>query len=320
MEIRDWVTFNLQSLISKLCRKKMQNIIQKQSIKSLYTLALAEGEGVGTAYEYFAKRLVLRPWLPTIPPVKRLLIAGLPEKYGSSLDYLLLAEELGATAVVADDRPAAIEKFQASWAKARQMGWLTAVSPDLCLVQNMAEMAEVIGPFDLAISNEVLQRLPAAERRVYVQRQGELATAVALFCPNAANPDHAAHSGLATLHLPDLLSLFSSSPHQGEAGGAEFLASDQATTHLPRPYTPSPHHPITPSPHHLLTRSGYIDMPPFPTGVSRSAEQRAQAESGAFEALVMWGLGYFARLERWLPTAVRRQKSHIIYALINSNR
>lgn len=285
----------------------MKKTISHTSIKSLYTLALAESEGVGTAYEYYAKRLVLRPWLPTIPPVNRLLIAGLPEKYGSSLDYLLLAEELGATAVIADDRPAAIEKFQASWAKARQMGWLTAVSVDLCLVQNMAEMAEVTGSFDLAISNEVIQRLAAAERPTYVQRQQEMATAVALFCPNAANPDHAAHSGLATLHLSDLLSLLTSSPHQGEAGGAELLASDQANSHLPRPYTPSPGH--------LITRSGYIDMPPFPTGVSRSAEQRTQAESGAFEALVMWGLGYFAQLERWLPTAVRRQKSHIIYTL-----
>ncbi|HRQ37538.1 MAG TPA: hypothetical protein PLD25_06460 [Chloroflexota bacterium] len=273
----------------------MTDTLTKTSIKSLYTLALAEGEGVGTAYEYFAKRLVLRPWLPTLSPIKRLLIAGLPEKYGSSLDYLLLAQELGATAVIADDRPTFLQKFQESLHKAQQMGWLTAVQPELLRVQNMAEMAEVSGPFDLAISNEVLQRLSATDRPVYGQRQVELATAVANFCPNAANPDHAAHSGLTTLHLPDLLTLFT-------------------------PSTPSPPHPLTPSPLHLVTHSGFIDMPPFPTGVSRSEEQRAQAESGAFEALAMWGLGYFARLERWLPTAVRRQKSHIIYALISSNR
>lgn len=35
-----------------------------RSIKSLYALALAEGEGVGTAYEYFAKRLAMSRWLP----------------------------------------------------------------------------------------------------------------------------------------------------------------------------------------------------------------------------------------------------------------
>ena len=38
-------------------------VLQKRSIKSLYPLALAEGEGVGTAYEYFAKRLILGRWL-----------------------------------------------------------------------------------------------------------------------------------------------------------------------------------------------------------------------------------------------------------------
>jgi hypothetical protein len=271
-------------------------LLPRTSIKSLYTLALAEGEGVGTAYEYFAKRLVLRPWLPTLPPIKRLLVAGLPEKYGSSLDYLLLAEELGATAVVADDRPAFLQKFQEALGEARQMGWLTAGQPELILVQNMAEMAELAGPFGLAISNEVLQRLPAAERPVYVQRQRELATAVALFCPNAANPDHAAHSGLATLFLNDLKQIVEGQRSRGESPSA------------------------SPPPRSSTPRLGYIDMPPFPTGVSRSAEQRAQAQSGAFEALVMWGLGYFARLERWLPTAVRRQKSHIIYALLRSNR
>jgi len=57
-------------------------------------------------------------------------------------------------------------------------------------------------------------------------------------------------------------------------------------------------------------------MPPFPTGVTRNEAQRAQAESGALESFAMWGLGVYARLEKVLPTAVRRQKSHIIYALL----
>ena len=38
-------------------------MIRKMSVGQLYPLALAEGEGVGTAYEYLAKRLVLAPWL-----------------------------------------------------------------------------------------------------------------------------------------------------------------------------------------------------------------------------------------------------------------
>ena len=70
-----------------------------RTIKSLYPLALAEGEGVGTAYEYFAKRLVLSSWLAKLPTVRRLIIAGLPEKYGSSLDFLLIAQEMGVASL-----------------------------------------------------------------------------------------------------------------------------------------------------------------------------------------------------------------------------
>lgn len=255
------------------------NRLHSVSIKSLYHLALAEGEGVGTAYEYFAKRLVLRPWLKSLPPIKRLLVAGLPQKYGSSLDHLFLAEELGAEVVVVDERAEAGEKFQHSLAMAKEVGWLTAVTPQYIQVDNLSHLEPVPGSFDLALANEVLQRVPAREREAYVAAQGEKATAVALFCPNAQNPDHAAHSGLATLGLSELHSL------------------------------------ITQLPNCSISSLGYIDMPPFPTGVSRSEEQRAQASSGKIEAFAMWGLGLFARCERFIPGKIRRQKSHIIYAL-----
>ncbi len=43
--------------------QKMNPMLHQISIKTLYSLALAEGEGVGTAYEYFAKRLILASWL-----------------------------------------------------------------------------------------------------------------------------------------------------------------------------------------------------------------------------------------------------------------
>ncbi len=253
------------------------------SIKSLYTPALAEGEGVGTAYEYFAKRLVLRPWLQNLPPVKRMLIAGLPEKYGSSLDFLLLAEELGATAVVADDRPAAIERLQNSLAAAQSQNWLIGCQPETHVVADISVMVEMDSSFDLVISSEVLQRLVESDRQVYVERVVELGTAVALFCPNADNPAHTNRSGLHGLHLNELQTL------------------------------------VTQPPSHLVTVSGYIDMPPFPPGIVRDEDQRAQASSGRMEAFAMWGLGYYARLEKLIPTSIRRRQSHIVYALATKN-
>lgn len=254
------------------------------SIKSLYALALAEGEGVGTAYEYFAKRLALGRWLKRIPQPLRILVAGLPEKYGSSLDFLQLAQELGTEVTVVDERPLALSKLQSSLAAAQQEGWLTAVAPHLIPTTSLATLAELTGPFDLAISSEVVQRLAAAERRAFVARLRELATAVALFCPNGDNPAHTNLSGLSGLTLAELQALFSRL----------------------QPPLPSIH-------------SGYIDMPPFPPGVIRSAAQREQATSGKLEQIAMWGLGYYARAEKWLPTAVRRRQSHIVYALVRRN-
>lgn len=247
------------------------------SIKSLYALALAEGEGVGTAYEYFAKRLALAGWLQQLGRPARLLIAGLPEKYGSSLDFLLLAEELGASVTVVDERPLALDKLQSSLAAAQGAGWLTAVTPILIPVKTLADLSELTGSFDLAISSEALQRLQEPARPRYVVRLGELATAVALFCPNGDNPAHNNLSRLSGLTLAQLQALFSLAPP--------------------------------------LHRCGYIDMPPFPPGIIRSEEQREQATSGKFEAFAMWGLGYFARAEKFLPTAVRRRQSHIVYVL-----
>jgi hypothetical protein len=255
-------------------------MLKSISIKSLYALALAEGEGVGTAYEYYAKRLTLARWLKQVGRPVRMLVAGLPQKYGSSLDFLLLAEELGAAVTVVDERPFALDKLQSSLEAARAAGWLTAVSPQLLHTANLADLGELDGSYDLSISAEVLQRLPAADRPRYVARLWQLGTAVALFAPNEDNPAHTKISGLDGLTLTEIQSLF-----------------------------PTPHSPA-PSPY-----SGYIDMPPFPPGIIRSDEQRAQATSGKLEGLAMWGLGYYARAERWLPTAVRRRQSHIVYAL-----
>ncbi len=254
-------------------------MIQPLSIKSLYALALAEGEGVGTAYEYFAKRLVLRSWLKQHPA--RLLIAGLPQKYGSSLDFFQLAAEMGAALTIADDRTTALDKALASLAVAQQSGWLTAVSPAIILTSDLGEMAELDQPFDFVVSSEVLQRLDVSVRQNYVQRVLSLGSAVALFCPNKANQAHVGISGLDGLHLPELQQLAEGSTH------------------------------------HHLDRSGYIDMPPFPPGITRSDAEREQASSGFLEGVAMWGLGLYARVEKWFPTPVRRSQSHIVFALLS---
>lgn len=249
-----------------------------RSIKSLYWLALAEGEGIGTAYEYFAKRLVLRRWLAGQARPQRLLIAGLPEKYGSSLDFLLIAGELGAgEIVVVDDRPAALEKGRKGLAAAQARGELTGLQPQFVLWSDLGRAPELTAGFDVALGSEVLQRLSAAAGQQYVTNLARLTSAFALFAPNGDNPSHTNTSGLSGLRLTDLQALMQ------KAG--------------------------------TRTDVGYIDMPPFPPGITRSSEQRQQASSGRLEGLVMWGLAYYARLERLFPRGWQRYYSHIVYAL-----
>jgi len=249
-----------------------------RSIKALYRLALAEGEGIGTAYEYFAKRLVLGRWLAGRARPRRLLIAGLPEKYGSSLDFLLIAEELDAAEiVVVDDRPAALEKGRKGLAAAQAKGELTGLQPQFVLWSDLGRAPELTVGFDVCLGSEVLQRLGAAAGQRYVTNLARLAPAIALFAPNGDNSSHTNISGLSGLRLTDLQALLQKAGARADVG--------------------------------------YIDMPPFPPGITRSAEQRQQASSGLLEGLVMWSLAYYARLERLFPRGWRRHYSHIVYAL-----
>jgi hypothetical protein len=265
-------------------------------VKALYALALAEGEGAGTAYEYYVKRLALDRFLTGRPKPKTMLIAGLPEKYGASLDFVLLAGELGAAVTVVDERPEAIARLQGRLAALARHTDLPLRPPVAMLLTGLDTLSAITGHFDLALSSEVLQRLSPVGRQSYVSRLGTLASASALFCPNAANQAHNTISGLAGLRLEEMRA----------------MPADR------RPPTASS--PAVSGRSSVVVSAGYIDIPPFPPGITRSAAQREEATSGRFEALVMWGLGRYAHLERLLPMDLRRRQSHIVYAFLEATR
>jgi len=58
-------------------------------IRELFSLAKAEGEGLGTAYEYYVKIQLLRKHFKS---PKKILVYGLPSKYGYSLDHFYYAK------------------------------------------------------------------------------------------------------------------------------------------------------------------------------------------------------------------------------------
>lgn len=256
-------------------------MLKNYSVKDLYPLALAEGEGMGTAYEYYVKRMALDRFLATQSRPSRILIAGLPQKYGASLDFMLLASELGAEVTVIDERPEALERLRGSVDALEQIPGAPPIRPPaMQIVGDHKTLAALEDRFDLALSSEVVQRLSPRVRELYAAHLFRLADAVALFCPNAGNDAHNSRSGLAGLSLDEMGRLVS-----GQRGGTGKAQTD------------------------------YIDMPPFPPGITRTAEQREDATTGAFEATVMWGLQRYAHVERFVPVAVRRRYAHIVYAL-----
>jgi nucleoside-diphosphate-sugar epimerase len=238
-------------------------------------IALAEGEGVGTAYEYLAKWRAIRTILPG---VKRLLVAGLPEKYGSSLDFAALASALDAELVVADERAEALAKFEQALARAR-------LSPRLVMWHvSLDAIADVPDPpFDLALSCEVVQRLDRPTRDRFVAGLARVARRIALFAPNAGNRAHATRSHLSSLSLDDM---------SGLMAPAGFVLEDR----------------------------GYVDMPPFPPGLTLSQAKREQVKQARWQGLALAMLHLFCLGEEQLPPSGKRPFAHIVYAVGSVHR
>ena len=240
------------------------------SIGELYPYALAEGEGVGTAYEYVAKARFFRARLPR---GARILVAGLPERYGTSLDFAILAHRASATLLVVDERAEAIERARRAIEVVQADGRLVGLQVTCRHVASLDVLAD-IERHDAVLSCEVLQRLPRASRSSFAKTLRSRASVGAVFAPNGDNASHVKISGLAGLSRREMETLF-------EGKGCRF---------------------------------GYVDMPPFPPGIARTAHQRTKAATGRAEGLAMRGLDVFCAVEPFVPSVVKRHLAHIVGA------
>jgi hypothetical protein len=256
---------------------------RKETIRALSRLSLTEGEGLGTAYEYYVKLRKLRRFLGTIPRPKKILIAGLPEKYGSSLDFIYLARELGADVTVLDDRAEALDKARTAAALpayGEGCGRISFIQAEK-IADAVARFSDD-DRFDLALSSEVVQRL-GEDRDGYISGLQRLAKHAAVFAPNGANAAHARRSRLAGLGLEELMSFF-------QKTASSWTVCDH----------------------------GYVDMPPFPPGLSRSPEKREKAVRSRFEACLMKGLEGYSLCENIYPRPLKSRVAHIVYVIAKS--
>lgn len=184
-------------------------------IKDLYAYALAEGEGVGTAYEYYVKRRVIAHVLAGLGRGARVLVAGLPEKYGTSLDFVLAASEREARTLVVDDCTSAVERACAAFDAAVEAGTLPGGDVEFRALGSLADVT-ALGHQHVVLSCEVVQRLRGSERSRYVEALRGLAPRGIVFVPNAENGSHLAISGLSGLDRRSLAQLFEG--HEVEVG------------------------------------------------------------------------------------------------------
>jgi hypothetical protein len=254
----------------------------RHSIKSYYRLSLTEGEGVGTAYEYYAKARKLRRLMEIVGTPKRILIAGLPEKFGLSMDFFLLGHDTQAEILVVDERRERILKAQEVMADLASRGILSVGRTRFSTVTDLGELDGNQlggGTFDLALSCEVLQRLGSARDR-YISRLWDTSRNIAVFVPNGGNSAHAEHSGLRGLCAEELLR--ACRQERRDARIHDF---------------------------------GLLDMPPFPPGVSRSQDKREEAAESLLEGLLMRALEGYCCVEGFWPVAVRARLAHIAYVM-----
>ena len=163
--------------------------------RKFYDLAIKEGEGLGTVYEYLVKYKLLNKILPKGRNHK-VLVAGLPEKYGYSSDFFSFCEERDLDYEIIDERTDRIDRFKQIFKKTYSSK-VSAQSCNLCVLDDIYSQRH----FDLALSCEVLQRLSLDNQIRYIRSLKKIAKKVILFVPNGDSNGHQSHSGLNTVTM-----------------------------------------------------------------------------------------------------------------------
>lgn len=250
------------------------------SVVDLYPLALWEGEGLGTAYEYSVKLKLLRRVVSAVGSPRRVFIGGLPEAYGVDLSLALLAEWYDCQVVVAEDREPLLQTFFRGLEAPPLAGWIDPKRFEMRLLETLARPT-LPGdePFDLWVTTSSIQRLDAAGREAYMAQVRATARSAVIMVPNKDNRAHATITHIDGIYLPELVALCQ---HSGL----------------------------------VVREAGYLDLPPFPPGITRSDQAKESAANSPVERLIMVGLEGMAWVERFWPRFVKRPFSHIAYAVV----
>jgi len=255
----------------------------KINISKFYPINLLEGEGVGQTYEYFVKWRVFNRFFKNRPFPKNILIAGLPSKYGLSLDLLMLANFFKCSATIIDEREENIERFKKIVLLLQKQNILSIKDISFVKVNSLVDLGKnITKKFDLVINSEVLQRLSPVDLKIFLQRLANLASLGIFFVPNKYNSGHIKLSKLATLGTEEV----------------KRAINDRMK----------------------IVSKGYLDFPPFPPGLQRSETARQRAADSKLERIAMKSLEWWGIIEIFFPPFIKKRQSHIIYFIIRLNK
>lgn len=161
------------------------------NIKELYYLALIEKEGLGTAYEYFVKlKLILKKI--NNKKIKNVLIYGLPEKYGYSLDFLYIANIMNWNVCVFDDSNKKVNKLKKI---------IDLINYKKKLLKKPKFIKNINKKYDLCFSCEYLQQFKKKEilNKISIIKNNSKNSFI--FVPNESNKLHLKYSKLNGLNI-----------------------------------------------------------------------------------------------------------------------
>lgn len=182
-----------------------------KTIRQFYPLNLKEGEGVGTSYEYYAKNFLISKIFPRRFKNKKILVFGLPGKYGLSVDFCLLAKNNFLTVVDKNVKKINRLKKIISSQDIRKIKYLKQDPLDYVQENKMV--------FDVLLSSEHLQNRAREENQIFKKYFFKTAKSGIIFVPNKNNQAHQKISKIKGLSLEEVSELIPESKQRNKITG-----------------------------------------------------------------------------------------------------
>ena len=176
--------------------------------------------------------------------------------------------------------PGWLAAYEQALCSAQLRSWVGGKRFDLRLLDGLAQATTAQDPvYDLWVTTSAIQRLDGEGTRAYLAQVRAHAHRALIMAPNGDNRAHLTRTRLRGLALQELVS----------------TCRDAALQVL---------------------AYGYVDLPPFPPGITRSSEAKERAAESKVERVAMGVLEAWSVGERYLPRVLRRRFAHLVWAYL----